>query len=403
MINVAVLGYGTIGSGVVEVLSRNKDSIAKRVGQPVQVKKVLDLRDFPGDPVEEILVHDYQEIVRDENIQIVVETMGGVHPAYEFVKTALESGRSVCSSNKELVAKHGAELIEVAREHRANFFFEASVGGGIPIIRPLNQSLTADEIEEITGILNGTTNFILTKMAKEGASYETVLKEAQELGYAERNPEADVEGYDACRKIAILTSLAYGMQVDYEDIYTEGITKITVEDFRYAESMNASIKLFATSRKAGDKVYAMVAPMMISGEHPLYSVNDVFNGVFVRGNVLGDAMFYGRGAGKLPTASAVVADVVDAAKHMGVHVPMIWSREKLTLADKGSSEQRFFVRLSGNTPEREAEVKGVFGQVETVSIGLDEYAFLTDSMTEAEFETKAGEISGLLNRIRVDF
>ena len=249
---IAVLGYGTIGSGVVEVIRTNAKSIAKRAGEEVEVKYVLDLRDFPEDPVQEILVHDYNVIAEDEEVRVIVETMGGTKPAYDFVKTALLNGKSVCSSNKELVAAHGAELIQIARDKNVNFFFEASVGGGIPIIRPLNQCITADEIEEINGILNGTTNFILTKMADEGADFDEVLKKAQELGYAEKDPTADVEGYDACRKIAILTSLAYGKQVDYEDIYTEGITKITAEDFKYAKKINSAIKIFGA---ADDRQY----------------------------------------------------------------------------------------------------------------------------------------------------
>ncbi|WP_343210407.1 homoserine dehydrogenase [Anaerolentibacter hominis] len=404
MINVAILGYGTIGSGVMEVLKLNHDSIARRVGQPVEVKKVLDLREFPGDPVMDILVHDADEVLQDPDVQIIVETMGGVNPAYQFVRKALENGKSVCTSNKELVAKHGAELLGLAREKKLNFFFEASVGGGIPIIRPLNQSLTADEIEEITGILNGTTNYILTKMTREGLSFETVLKEAQDLGYAERHPEADVEGYDACRKIAILTSLAYGMQVDYEDIYTEGITKITDEDIEYAKALDASIKLLASSKKVGDQVYAMVAPMMIREEHPLSSVHDVFNGIFVRGNVLGDAMFYGRGAGKLPTASAVVADVIDAAKHMGVNVPIIWNCKKLELADIRTSMQKFFVRLAGGKAENAARVQELFGAVCEVSIGNEqEYAFVTEPVSEADYAKRAEKLGNVISRIRVDF
>ena len=237
MVNVAVLGYGTVGSGVVEVINTNHASINKRAGQDINIKYVLDLREFPGDPVMDILVHDYEVILNDEEVDIVAEVMGGVNPAYSFVKSALEHGKNVCTSNKELVEKHGAELIALAAQKNVNFFFEASVGGGIPIIRPLNQCITADEVLEVTGILNGTTNFILTKMDKEGLDFDTVLKEAQELGYAERNPEADVEGFDACRKIAILSSLVSGKDVDYEDIYTEGITKITDVDFKYANEM----------------------------------------------------------------------------------------------------------------------------------------------------------------------
>ena len=318
--NIAVLGYGTVGSGVVEVLNTNHASIARRAGEDINVKYVLDLRDFPGDPIQEKIVHDYQTILDDNSIQIVVEVMGGTNPAYTFVKQALLAGKSVATSNKELVAKYGAELLEIAREKNINFMFEASVGGGIPIIRPLINSLTADEIIEITGILNGTTNYMLTKMSEEGLAYDDVLKNAQDMGYAERNPAADVEGFDACRKIAILTSLAYGKQVDFEDIYTEGITKITDTDFKYAKKLGTSIKLLATSRCENGHVYAMVSPKMIGSSHPLYSVNDVFNAVFVEGNMLGDTMFYGKGAGKLPTASAVVSDIVEEVKHIHTNI-----------------------------------------------------------------------------------
>lgn len=405
MIHVGVLGYGTIGSGVVEVLDTNQDSIDKRAGQQVRLKYVLDLRDFPGSPIEDKLVHDYSVIANDPDVQVIVETMGGVHPAYEFVKEALEKGKSVCTSNKELVAAYGAELLELAKEKSVNFLFEASVGGGIPIIRPLNQCLTADEIEEITGILNGTTNYILTKMSEEGSEFETVLKDAQEKGYAERNPEADVEGYDACRKIAILTSLAYGMQVDYQDIYTEGITKITDVDIKYAKALNAAIKIFGTSRKADGKVYAMVSPMMIDQNSPLYSVNDVFNAIFVRGNVLGDVMFYGRGAGKLPTASAVVADVVDAVKHMGKNIMTIWSTEKLELASIDEASHRFFVRLSGEKAAKGAAVEELFGTVEEVAAEgvTGEYAFITGKMTEKAFKDASAKLPDMISRIRVNF
>ena len=263
MIKVAIMGYGTIGSGVYEVLTGNRDKITANVGQEVQVKYILDLRDFPGFPVEDKIVHDFQVIADDPEVQIVVETMGGLNPAYPFVKTCLEVGKNVVTSNKALVAAHGTELLAIAREKQVNFQFEASVGGGIPIIRPLYECLMGEQIQEITGILNGTTNFILTKMDKEGASFDAVLKEAQELGYAERNPEADVEGYDTCRKIAILTAMATGKEVDFEDIQTEGITKITDVDFKYADKMGTSIKLFGTSRMNGDQVFAWVAPLMI--------------------------------------------------------------------------------------------------------------------------------------------
>ncbi len=403
MVKIAVLGYGTVGSGVVEVLDTNHASINKRAGQEIEVKYILDLRDFPGDKWEHLVVHDVDVIMNDPEVKIVVEVMGGVDPAFTFVKRALENGKSVCTSNKELVAKHGAQLLEMAKQRKLNFMFEASVGGGIPIIRPLNQSLTADEITEITGILNGTTNYILTKMGKEGLAFDTVLKEAQEKGYAERNPEADVEGYDACRKIAILTSLASGMQVDYEDIYTEGITKISDKDFIYAEKMNRTIKLFATSKKVGGSIYAMVAPFMISEDHPLYSVNGVLNGIYVNGNVLGDVMFFGAGAGKLPTASAVVSDVVDCVKHMGTNVMSIWSTQKLALGDIREASNRFFVRLVGDAKSRLAEIEEAFGKVQVIAVdGLEgEFAVVTDSITESQYRQGAAKLSGILNRIRI--
>ncbi|MCH5272642.1 MAG: homoserine dehydrogenase [Lachnospiraceae bacterium] len=397
---IAVLGYGTVGSGVVEVLNLNKENITRRAGKDIHVKYVLDLRDFPGDAVEEILVHDFQVIANDPEIEIVVEVMGGVRPAYDFVKECLERGKSVCTSNKELVAKHGAELLEIAKQKRVNFLFEASVGGGIPIIRPLNQSLTADEIMEITGILNGTTNYILSQMHDYGYDFDTVLKKAQELGYAERNPEADVEGYDACRKLAILTSLAYGKQVDYEDIYTEGITKITAEDMKYADAMDASVKLLGIGRREDDKFFAMVAPRIIGKHHPLYSVNDVFNGILVRGNMLGDVMFYGSGAGKLPTASAVVADVVDAAKHVGTNIMTLWSSKKLALSSSTDAMNAFFVRVPAEEKDAAAAAFGTVREVKAE--GVDgEFAFVTEKMTEDAFAEKSRSVT-VKNRIRVE-
>jgi homoserine dehydrogenase len=405
MVNIAVLGYGTVGSGVVEVLNVNGDSINKRSGHEIQVKYVLDLRDFPGDPIQDKIVHDFETIVNDPEVGIIVEVMGGVEPAYTFVKEAILKGKSVCTSNKELVAKHGAELLKLSKQMKVNFLFEASVGGGIPIIRPLNQSLTADEIEEITGILNGTTNYILTKMSNEGSDFDSVLKEAQAMGYAERNPQADIEGYDACRKIAILSSLAFGMQVDFEDIYTEGITKITEADIKYAKAMGASIKLLGTSKKEQDHVYAMVAPMLIKPSHPLFSVNDVFNGIFVRGNVIGDVMFYGSGAGKLPTASAVVADVVDAAKHIGTNIMTLWSSKKLELSDIKHATHRFFVRVNANDEQTRELIALEFGQVEVVKVPdiKEEYAFITMPMSEETYHQKADKINNIVSMIRVNF
>ena len=403
MVNIAVLGYGTVGSGVVEVINTNHDSINKKAGQEIQIKYVLDLRDFPGDPIQEKIVHDYNTILEDDEIDIVVEVMGGVEPAYTYVKSALERGKSVATSNKELVAKHGSELIAMAKERNINFLFEASVGGGIPIIRPLNQSLTADEICEITGILNGTTNYILTKMRNENREFNEVLKEAQELGYAERNPAADIEGYDACRKIAILSSLAFGSQVDYEDIYTEGITNITAKDIVFADLFGYTIKLLGSSKRIDGQIYCMVAPTLITEDNPLYSVNGVFNGIFVKGNVLGDVMFYGSGAGKLPTASAVVSDIVDEVKHLRTNIMTTWSSGKLALADVKNSAKCFYVRMEGTLSEKKAEVEAVFGTIQAVESEKvsGEFAFLTEEMTEKEYEERASKLEGIKNRIRV--
>ncbi len=338
---IAVMGYGTIGSGVVEVLDINKEKIAERAGEPVEVKYILDVKDFPGTPIENKIVHDYQTIVNDPEVGVVVETMGGVEPAFTFVKAMLEAGKQVATSNKNLVAAKGAELIKIARDHGVNFQFEASVGGGIPIIRPLNKCLTADEIEEITGILNGTTNYMLTKMTEEGADFDEVLKDAQDKGYAEKDPTADIEGHEPCRKIAIRTSLVAGQQVDFEDIHCEGITKITATDIKYAKAMHRAIKLLASSRKVGESYTCLVAPYMIDATHPLSGVNGVFNGVFLHGNALGDAMFYGSGAGKLPTASAVVADVVDMTKHQHTNIYIDWKPEKLELVSYDDSINSF--------------------------------------------------------------
>lgn len=397
---VAILGYGTVGSGVFEIMRSNQEGISRRAGEEIEVKYVLDLRDFPGDPVEDVLVHDFNRIVQDPEVGVVVEVMGGVEPAYSFVKEALLTGKSVCTSNKELVAKHGAELLEIAKQKKKNFLFEASVGGGIPIIRPLNQSLTADEIREVSGILNGTTNYMLTKMRDEDADFDAVLKDAQERGYAERDPSADVDGFDAGRKIAILTSLAYGMQVDYEDIYTEGITKITKTDIAYARAAGANIKLLGTSKKVDGKVYAMVAPRMIGKEHPLYTVDDVFNAILVRGNFLGDIMFYGKGAGKLPTASAVVSDVVDAVKHRETNVMTIWNSRKLELADMDTLENSFFVRVPEGEKQKAQEIFEIDRELAADGVA-NEYAFLTKPMTEGAFAAAKGKIT-VLGRIRTE-
>lgn len=399
MIEVAVMGYGTVGSGVVEVIEKNKAEINQKAGEEINIKYILDLRDFPGDPYADKVVHDVEVILNDPEVQIICETMGGLKPAYEFTKRALLSGKSVCTSNKELVATHGPELIHIAHENKCNYLFEASVGGGIPIIRPLNYSLTAEKIDGISGILNGTTNYILTKMEKEGAGFEEVLKQAQELGYAERNPEADVEGYDACRKIAILSSLMCGKNVRYQDIYTEGITRITTEDFVYARAMGRTIKLLGKSREEDGRLYAMVAPFMISMDNPLSMVNDVFNAVCVHGNMLGDSMYYGRGAGKLPTASAVVSDVVDCARHIGKVIMCFWDQQDVALTDVKQSSRRFFVRTA---QDKESLALQEFESVSVITADVaGEFAFVTEKMTEKEFDEKAQKV-GIISRIRID-
>ncbi|MBR6274648.1 MAG: homoserine dehydrogenase [Lachnospiraceae bacterium] len=398
--NVAILGYGTVGSGVYDVLTKNAALISKRVGFDLDVKYVLDLREFPGDPVEKILVHDFEAVIDDPDVDVVVEVMGGIHPAYEFSKEALLRGKSVCTSNKELVAKHGAELLEIARENNCNYLFEASVGGGIPIIRQLIRSITADDIERIDGILNGTTNYMMTKMKLDGLQFDEVLKRAQDKGYAERNPAADIEGHDACRKIAILTSLAYGQQVDYEDIHTEGITKISDIDVEYANRLGRAIKLLGSSEKTAEgKVFAIVAPKMIKESNPLFMVSGVFNAILIEGNMLGEVMCYGKGAGKLPTASAVVSDVIDAAKHAGKNIPIIWTREKLELGSFSDMKHAFFLRIPAYKKAEALDRLPVNTVLEDVKAG--EIGIVTELMTEGEFEKASAEL-GVISMIRYE-
>ena len=385
MIKVAVLGYGNIGSGVVQVLLKNKETIAKKAGDEIVPACVLDLRDFPGDVMEDKVVKDINLITQNPEISIVVETMGGTKPAYAFVKACLEAGKHVATSNKELVAAHGPELLDIAKAHHVSFLFEASVGGGIPIIRPLVSSITSDAVTEITGILNGTTNYMLTKMSEDGLDYDAVLEDAQERGYAERNPAADVEGHDARRKIAILSSLAFGKYVDYEDVYTEGITKITSADFAYAKVLGSRIKLFGTSKKKDDgSISTMVCPVMITNEHPLFAVNDVMNAILVRGESMGDLMFYGAGAGKLPTASAVVADVVNAARNPKITEIAPYEPGKMTVSDHLKSTHSYFVRVKGSDANAVAES---FKAKHIVDAGIaDEFGLITAEWAENEFD-----------------
>ena len=403
MIKIAVLGYGTVGSGVAEVIWTNQEIINKRVGEELEIKYILDLREFPGTPAEHLIVHDFEQIVNDEEVKIVVEVMGGIEPAYTFVKKSLLAGKSVVTSNKALVAKHGAELLAIAKESNINFLYEASVGGGIPIIRPLTTSLTGDVIEEITGILNGTTNYMMSKMYHENADYDAVLKEAQAMGYAERDPSADVEGHDACRKIAILSSIISGKLVDFEDIYTEGITNISQTDIQYAKALEMKIKLLASCTRDGDKLCAIVAPHLVSKEHPLYNIEDVFNSIFVKGNMLGDSMFYGSGAGKLPTASAVVGDIVDAAKNPNRSVMATWDEEKLELEDKADTIKKYFVRIKGAVSDLKAQLEATFGPITVVTLGdeNEEFGFVTGEMSEGAYEQEAAKFPQICQMIRV--
>ena len=399
MIKVAILGYGTVGSGVFEIINENKELITANAGEEIDVKYVLDLREFPGDSCESVLVHDYNIILNDPEVEVVIEVMGGLKPAYDFVKSALLAKKSVCTSNKELVAKYGAELIKIAQSNNRNFLFEAAVGGGIPIIRPMNMHITADKICEITGILNGTTNYILTKRDKEGADFDSTLKKAQELGYAERNPEADIEGYDAVRKIAILASLANGKTVNFEEIYTEGISKITAEDFKYAKKMGRSIKLLGKCKNEDTGIVCSVAPRLLAPDHPLYNVSGVTNGILVRGNMVGDLVFIGSGAGKLPTASAVVSDVVDSVRHLNVSTTVMWKEEKLEVEDFSKSKKKFFVR----TTKSKEEVEAVFGNVEYIDAGISgEIGFATEKLSEQDFDAKAEKLGNVISRIRIE-
>lgn len=412
MIGVAVLGFGTVGSGVYEVLKVNADSIARKAGEELKVLSVLDLRDFPGNEVEKVLTHDYEDILNNDDIKIVAEVMGGVEPAFTFSKKALMKGKSVVTSNKAVVAAKGPELMKIAKENNANYLFEASCGGGIPIIRPLCVSLTADKINSVKGILNGTTNFILTKMTEEGSSFEDALKTAQKLGYAEADPTADVEGHDACRKIAILSSLAFGKTVDFEEIYTEGITKVTDKDIKYAKKINSVIKLIGSSNNLGDGISAKVAPFIISDKHPLASVNNAFNAIFVNGNMSGDTMYYGSGAGKLPTASAVTADIIDAAIHMGKNVPIDWDCDsKMKVYANDDVAVKGLVRAAySDKAKAEEAVKEIFDVSEFICLDgeNDEFAFITKEETEGSIKEKEAllaskeGISEIRNMIRVE-
>ena len=410
MAKIAVLGYGVVGSGTVEVFYKNKESLEKKAGEPLDIKYILDVRDFPDSPYAEKFVKDFDVILNDPEVSVVCEVIGGIKPAYDFVKSALTAGKSVVTSNKEMVAQKGAELLAIAKEKNVNFFFEASVGGGIPIIKPIHACLEANEIKEIAGILNGTTNFILTKMIRDGMGFDEALKIAQELGYAERNPTADVEGIDSCRKICILASLSFGRHVYPDSVHTEGITKVTLQDVEYMDSYDAKIKLIGCARREdNDEISIGVFPAVIKDESQLAGVNDVFNAILVRGDATGDVVFYGKGAGKLPTASAVVSDIVSAVKHSDTSRSLTWvdsdqdfvrSFDKFTCAN--------YIRLTAdNVDVTKAVIKAVFGDVEYLSSNNqpdNELAFVTGVMTEEEAVAAVAKVSDgaeILGRIRV--
>ena len=393
MVNVAILGFGVVGSGVAEVLATNGAHIDRKVDDLLRLKYILDVRDFPDSPFADKVVHDFSVIENDPEVNIVVETIGGAKVALDFTRRALMAGKSVVTSNKELVAEHGCELLRLAQEKGVSYLFEASVGGGIPIIRPLNQCLAANEIEELCGILNGTTNYILTRMIRAGLSFDVALKEAQQNGYAEQDPTADIEGHDACRKICILASLAFGRHVYPRQVPTEGITGVTLSDVAYAESCGRKIKLLGRAMRRPDgKVCAYVAPHLVDQENPLAGVEDVFNAITVKGNAIGDVMFYGRGAGKLPTASAVVADVIDAARHRDEKKRMFWAEggEDVTVSP-ADLESAWYVRAEGTGEQ----VRAAFPDrtlLARAGAPEGEFALITEPMTRAALD---GRLAGL--------
>ena len=405
MVNIAILGFGTVGSGVAEVMEENAVSISHNAAENIRVKYIVDIRDFPDSPFADKIIRDFETVVSDPDVQIVVETIGGRKAAYEYTKRALEAGKSVVTSNKELVAACGHELLEIAKRKNVNYLFEASVGGGIPIIRPITQCLTANEIDEIYGILNGTTNYILTHMITDGAPFGEILKDAQERGYAEADPTADIEGYDAARKICILADLCFGKSVDPESIGVEGISGVTLEDIEYARRLGYKIKLLGRARRLPDgRIAAYVAPHLISKTSLLSNVDGVMNGIVVHGNALGECMFYGAGAGKRPTASAVVADIIDAVKHMRARKYLGWEEsEPGYVADIDDVSSRWFLRTGSGL-----DVIGrAFGNVRLISYpgeypgaGPDEYAFATPKMTGRELAERTGEME-VRSRFRI--
>lgn len=411
MVEIAIMGYGVVGSGVAEVLCNHTENIAKRAKEEIRIKYILDLKEFPEDPLADRFTKSFDDILNDPDVKIVVEVMGGLHPAYEFVRSCLLAGKSVVTSNKELVAQKGADLLALAQKQNLNFLFEASVGGGIPIIRPMSQCLAANDVIEIDGILNGTTNFILTKMIRDQMDFDDALALAQKLGYAEHNPAADVEGLDACRKICILASLAFGKHVYPDQVHTEGITKVTLADVEYAEGWGGVIKLIGRVKiLENDQIHSMVCPMFVPRSSQLANVDDVFNGIQVRGDSIGDVVFYGKGAGKLPTASAVVADVIDCVRHFKARKYLFWEDAVPNyVRDYRKDTIAFYVRGKSEDPALAlGQAEGLFGEVhQLVRKGAekDEFAFVTEPLVEEEFldllEQMKEEGAEILSTLRV--
>lgn len=399
MSKIAVIGFGVVGSGTVELFYANKEAICKKAGKELDIKYILDKRDFPQSAYKDKLIKDFNLILNDDEVEIVAEVIGGKGAAYTFTKALLEKGKSVVTSNKELVAVHGAELLKIAKENNCNYMFEASVGGGIPIIRPLHQCLSGNRIEKIAGILNGTTNFILTKMFKEQMGFDEALKMAQELGYAEADPTADVEGHDACRKICILASLAFGKHVYPEYVHCSGISRITAEDVAYAENAGYAIKLVGVAKEENERLVVMVSPRLVEKSNLLSSVEDVFNAVFVTGDGVGDVMFYGRGAGKMPTASAVVGDIVDCAKAEKTSVSQVWENSENAdfIMPYKQAETSMYVRITADDAEsRKAEISELFTKpiyIERNGRPQNEIAFITPTFCESEIDRKLAILS----------
>ena len=409
MVKVAIMGHGTVGSGVYEVFEMNAEKIARTVGEPVEVKYVLDLRDFSSLPYGHKFVTDFSVIENDPEVTVVAEVMGGVGAAYQFTKRCLEAGKSVCTSNKELVATKGDELLKIAEEHGVNYMFEASVGGGIPIIRPMLQCLAANEFNQICGILNGTTNYILTQMIHNGVTFADALKQAQLNGYAEKDPTADIEGHDACRKTCILAALSFGQHVYPDQVPTQGIRGVSLADVAYADSCGYKIKLLGRAiREPEGKVCAFVAPHLVSCENPLAGVEDVFNAIAVTGNAVGDVMFYGRGAGKLPTASAVVADVIDEVKHLKARKYQFWEPgSEDYVVDYRKGETAMLLRLHCTDAEAAfAQAQQLFGEVQRLHADgetAQDLAFVTPVMPEEGIDEQIAAFTDakVVSRIRV--